>query len=211
MLPIAVIGPLLEAIRTRTRAAGVYFYRFDPETGSAHLTGSAGAAPNSGPAEIRGPALNDHLRRKSPIVLHQAAWTDPRFAIFSETVHWRLEGLISIPLIHNDVTVGLLNIGRAEPASLPAGEVAALFGLSLPMGALLIAGSEYARLSEQLADRKLLDRAKGVLQARLAWTEEQAYLHLRRISRRRRVKIREVAQEVLATGTTESWEAHRAS
>ena len=211
MLPVAVIGPLLEAIRARTRAASVCFYRFELETGSAHLTGWTGREPDSGPAEIRGPVLVDHFRRQSPIVVHQAAWTDPRFAIFPETVHRRLEGLISIPLLHDGVTVGLLNIGRAEPRSLPAGDLAALFALSLPMGALLAAGTEYARLSQQLADRKLLDRAKGLLQARLAWTEEQAYLHLRRTSRRRRVKIREVAQEIVAARTNEHWEVRRAS
>lgn len=211
MLPIAVIGPLLEAIRKRTRAAGVYFYRFDLETGSAHLTGGAGPEPDSGPAEIRGSALIDHFRRQSPIVVHQAAWTDQRFAIFAETVHRRLEGLISIPLIHDKATVGLLNIGRAEPLSLPAGEVAALFALSLPMGALLAAGSEYDRLAQELSDRKLVDRAKGLLQTRLAWTEEQAYLHLRSTSRRRRVKIRDVAQEILAAGPTGPLEVSRAS
>jgi signal transduction protein with GAF and PtsI domain len=211
VLQTAVVGPLLEAIRNRTRATGVYFYRFAAETDTLYLTASAGAdrGPNAG--GLRGPVVSDHFRRESPIVIHQAAWTDQRFTIFPEVLEHRLEGIISIPLIHNGATMGLLNIGRAEPASLPAGEVAALFGLSLPMGALLAAEIEYSKLSERLADRKILDRAKGVLQARLAWTEEQAYVHLRRTSRRRRIKIRDVAREVVELGASQDWEARHAS
>ena len=54
-----------------------------------------------------------------------------------------------------------------------------------------------ADLNRRLADRKLLERAKGLLQTRFRWTEEQAYLHLRNISRRRRTPMREIAQEVI--------------
>jgi AmiR/NasT family two-component response regulator len=48
-----------------------------------------------------------------------------------------------------------------------------------------------------LADRKLLDRAKGLLQASFQWTEEEAYLHLRRTSRQRRTPMRDIAREVI--------------
>jgi len=56
---------------------------------------------------------------------------------------------------------------------------------------------EVDNLNRRLADRKLLERAKGLLQTRFRWTEEQAYLHLRNISRRRRTPMREIAQEVI--------------
>ena len=56
---------------------------------------------------------------------------------------------------------------------------------------------EVQELSRKLSDRKLLDRAKGLLQANFQWTEEQAYLHLRRSSRQRRIPMRDIAQEVI--------------
>lgn len=206
MLKPAVVSPLLEAIRGRADATGVYFYGFDPKTNEAHLYGWAGA-----PAPAAVVAANDHLRRLSPIILHNDAWRDARFSRFPEIHDRRLSGIVSIPLVHNGATVGLLNIGREQPASLPAGELASLLGLSLPMGALLAAGAEYTKLSEELAERKILDRAKGILQARLAWTEEQAYLHLRRSSRRRRTAMRVIAREVIDGAAALPWEARRAS
>lgn len=197
MLQPAVVGPLLDGIRNRTGAAGVFFYRFDIPNGLAYLAGWSGAEPRSAATPID---ADLHLHRESPIVLHRAAFTDRRFAVFPEVASRRIEGVISVPLIHDEIPVGLLNIYRAEPVSVHAADLAAIVGLSLPMGALIAAGAEYARVSEQLADRKILERAKGILQASLAWTEEQAYLHLRRTSRRRRIAMRELAREVVEQG-----------
>jgi len=59
---------------------------------------------------------------------------------------------------------------------------------------------ELDKVSQRLADRKVLDRAKGLLQAHFSWTEEEAYLHLRRESRQRRTAMREIAQEVIESG-----------
>ena len=109
-----------------------------------------------------------------------------------------------MPLIDRGATLGILNICRVRPASLDPRELTYLLGLSLPLGALL-AGSdenqslrgEVERLTRQLADRKLIDRAKGILQARFAWTEEQAYLYLRRSSRSRRTPLRDIALGII--------------
>lgn len=54
-------------------------------------------------------------------------------------------------------------------------------------------------VSSRLASRKLVERAKGVLQTERGLNEEQAYEHLRRTSRRRRIPLTELAEEVLRT------------
>ena len=72
--------------------------------------------------------------------------------------------------------------------------------LSLPLGTLLIASTLRERLekaAQDLADRKILERAKGLLQARFQWTEEEAYLRIRRLSRRCRTPMRDIAQLVI--------------
>lgn len=53
--------------------------------------------------------------------------------------------------------------------------------------------------NERLGSRKIVERAKGLLQARHGWDEQQAYEHLRSLSRRRRKTMAEVAQELLRT------------
>lgn len=52
-------------------------------------------------------------------------------------------------------------------------------------------------VNSRLASRKLVERAKGVLQTERGLSEEQAYEHLRRTSRKRRIPLTELAEEVL--------------
>lgn len=57
--------------------------------------------------------------------------------------------------------------------------------------------SEVQRLEQRLADRIVVERAKGVLILRLGISEEEAYRRLRLLSRRQRRPIREIAQSLL--------------
>ncbi len=52
-------------------------------------------------------------------------------------------------------------------------------------------------VSDRLGRRKLVERAKGMLQARHGWGEQQAYEHLRKLSRQRRKNMADTAQEIL--------------
>jgi response regulator NasT len=56
---------------------------------------------------------------------------------------------------------------------------------------------ELSDTRRQLADRKLVERAKGVLMARGGLSEEQAYQKLRSMAMNRKLKLGEVAQRVL--------------
>jgi AmiR/NasT family two-component response regulator len=107
---------------------------------------------------------------------------------------------VSIPLQDGGEVVGLANFCRTLAAPLPPRELSFLLSLSLPLGALLNGEAIRGRLervTRSLADRKVLARAKGLLQANLGWTEEEAYLHIRRLSRQGGVPMREIAKEVI--------------
>jgi len=56
---------------------------------------------------------------------------------------------------------------------------------------------ELCVVNERLARRKVVERAKGLLQARNGWTEQEAYEQLRKLSRQRRKTLAETAQELL--------------
>ena len=213
----AIFSSLLKAVLRQSGAEGAYLYQFENSGASARLVTYAGITPQADFSIVEGLAARGHYDRQSPLVIHREAWTDVRFGAFPEFWTHRFEGVASIPLLHEG-SQGLLNLCRFEPASLTPGQADFLFALSLPFGALLAAGAENAELRQELdkvqqrlADRKLLDRAKGLLQAHFAWTEEEAYLHLRRESRQRRTAMREIAQEVIASGGTLRAEVRHAS
>jgi hypothetical protein len=52
-------------------------------------------------------------------------------------------------------------------------------------------------VNQRLAGRKLVERAKALLQAELQLDERQAYEHLRKKSRQRRITIAKLAEEIL--------------
>jgi AmiR/NasT family two-component response regulator len=56
---------------------------------------------------------------------------------------------------------------------------------------------EIEKLTQKLAARRIVERAKGILQAEFGWTEEEAYLHVRRLSRQNRIPMREIAINVI--------------
>jgi ANTAR domain len=57
--------------------------------------------------------------------------------------------------------------------------------------------AELKTVNGRLAGRKLVERAKGVLQIERGFSEPQAYEYLRGVSRRRRITLAESAEEVL--------------
>ena len=56
---------------------------------------------------------------------------------------------------------------------------------------------EASLVRQQLEERKIIERAKGVLQQRFGLSEEEAYRRLRDESRRLRRSMRDVAEAVL--------------
>ena len=57
--------------------------------------------------------------------------------------------------------------------------------------------SENLQLSEELEARKIIERAKGILQREMKSSEEEAYLTLQRQSRQRRKSMKEVAEAII--------------
>ena len=69
-----------------------------------------------------------------------------------------------------------------------------LVGAEIEMARLEV---ENTQLSERLETRKILDRAKGILQRDLGMTEEEAYLTIQRQSRQRRKTKKEIAEAIV--------------
>ena len=57
--------------------------------------------------------------------------------------------------------------------------------------------TENTQLSERLETRKVLDRAKGILQRDLGITEEEAYMTIQRQSRQRRKTKKDIAEAIV--------------
>lgn len=204
------IRPLLDLGMAESNSQGAYVYVVDLPSSTVRLTVASGLAlSNSLPPELRGHAVAVHFSRTAPLVLQERAWEHPTLELLPEFRAYEFEGVVSIPLLNSGQAIGLLNVCRTHALPFRGRDLSFLLSLGEPIGALLAASSarftlerEVEKLTQRLADRKLLERAKGLVQSRFDWTEEQAYFCIRNLSRRRRTPMREVAQEVIATGAT---------
>jgi len=201
------IHPLLELSLAQTNSEGAYLYRLDRDPHSLDLISWSGRQVSdigSFDVELRPQAGAWHRENLTAVVLDRNAWSDWRFERFPEFLHNRFQAAASVPLLDRGAVVGIVNICRLTPGAYQPRESAFLRSLSLPLGTLLSHAtarlkleSEVEDLSRKLADRKLFDRAKGLLHVSYQWTQEEAYLHLRRTSRQRRQPMREIAREII--------------
>jgi signal transduction protein with GAF and PtsI domain len=191
----------------QTNSQGAYLYRLDRDPDGLELIAWSGRTVSdieSFNVELQARAAGWHRENLAAVLLDRDAWSDWRLERFPEFLRNRFQAAASVPLLEGGEAVGVVNICRLAASAYQPREAAFLRSLSLPLGALLAHStarvklqSEVETLSRKLADRKLLDRAKGLLQASNQWTEEEAYLHLRRTSRQRRTPMRDVAREII--------------
>ena len=144
---------------------------------------------------------------KSVVALPSNAAADPRFARFQSLIEDTYEAFLSVPLVSGGEVIGVINVHHREPHEHSHDEIALLIFVGEQMGVAVakhMLEEEKTRLKEQTAEirrqleeRKIVERAKGILQQKYNITEEDAYFRLRNQSRRLRRPMRELAEAIL--------------
>src|ERR1700722_2376958 len=147
------------------------------------------------------------VEHRSVVALSQNAAADSRFKRFQALVEDTYEAFLSVPLLSGGEVIGVINVHHREPHAHTADEISLLTFVGEQMGGAIMKSylaEENARLIEETAEmrrqletRKLVERAKGILQQRHTLTEEEAYLRLRNESRRLRRPMRELAEAII--------------
>jgi uroporphyrinogen-III synthase len=193
-----------------TRCDACLVYLPDPETGDIVLRASQ--LPHD--AEIGAVRLNFGegvagwvAQHKSAVALSSRAFADPRFKLFTTLVEDTYEALVSVPLVRGGEVIGVLNAHHRDPHEHTPEEISILCFLGEQMGGAIAYSTlaehnvklkkEAQLIRQQLEERKIVERAKGVLQQRFGLSEEEAYQRLREESRRLRRPIRDVSEAVL--------------
>ena len=137
---------------------------------------------------------------REPVAVSEKAARDPRFQVFHELPEDSYEAFLSVPILSRGRVVGVINLQHREPHTYSARQIRLismigfLVGAEIEMARLEV---ENSQLLQQLETRKLLERAKGILQRDLGLDEEQAYLALQRQARQKRKTLREIAEAVV--------------
>jgi signal transduction protein with GAF and PtsI domain len=147
------------------------------------------------------------VEHRSVVALPSNASADRRFKKFQALVEDTYEAFLSVPLVSGGEIIGVINVHHRETHEHTPDEVALLTFIGEQMGGAIaksVLAEENARLMEETAEmrrqletRKVVERAKGILQHRHGLTEEEAYLRLRNESRRLRRPMRELAEAII--------------
>ena len=137
---------------------------------------------------------------RQPVVVGRNAFEDPRFQLFNELPEDHYEAFLSVPVLCRGRLVAVINLQHRFPHEHSRGEIQLVATIGFLVGAeieLARLESENTQLSERLETRKLVERAKGILQRDLGISEQDAYLTIQRESRQRRRPKRDVAAALL--------------
>jgi transcriptional regulator with GAF, ATPase, and Fis domain len=191
----AIFPPLM----TQTRAHAALVYRADSGVDSEMEEFRAVAARSVTPARIPelgvtiGEAATSVLKRSTE-PFQTSRVDDERFANLPEFLQFGITSLLILPLRTADSILGFLTLGRTsvEPFEPQAVQSA------LPLAHLTTAVLERDALHIALRERKLVERAKGLIQRRRRLSEEDAYHFIRNQSRRARRPMIEVAEDIIS-------------
>jgi uroporphyrinogen-III synthase len=135
-----------------------------------------------------------------PVAISEKAANDRRFQFFHELPEDSYEAFLSVPLLCRGRVVGAINLQHRLPHTYKRKEIRLISAIGFLVGAEI----ELARLEEinsnltdQLQTRKVVERAKGILQRELGLSEEQAYLALQHQSRQKRKPMKDIADAII--------------
>jgi uroporphyrinogen-III synthase len=137
---------------------------------------------------------------REPVAVSRRSWEDPRFQTFNELPEDRFEAFLSVPVLSRGKLVGVINVQHSQPHEHLRNEIQLISTLGFIVGAEIEMARlevENVELAEQLETRKVVDRAKGILQRDLGLSEEEAHLTIQRQSRQRRKSKKEIAEAIV--------------
>jgi uroporphyrinogen-III synthase len=139
---------------------------------------------------------------REPVAISERASEDPRFAAFVNLPEDRFEAMLCVPVICANRVVGVLNLQNRQPLLHTELQVRLVATIGILVGAEIERArleTENSELANRLETRKVVDKAKGILQRDLGISEDEAYKAMQRESRQRRKSMREIAEAILVS------------
>ena len=137
---------------------------------------------------------------REPVVIERDAAQDPRFRAFTELPEDSYHSFLSIPVISRGRVVSVINVQHREPYQFTPREIKSISTIGHLVGAAIELArleGEIAELSDKLAMRKIIERAKGIVQAEFNVSEEEAYSIIKKQARSRRKTMKDIGEAIL--------------
>jgi len=137
---------------------------------------------------------------KKTVAIKEKAYLDPRFKFFKELPEDRYEAFLSVPIIDKQGLVGVINLQNKKPKvfSKKEKQMVEFFASVIASGLRkVILQEKLGFLEEKLEQRKIIEKAKGILMKKENLTEEEAYKKMQKEAMKKRKRLKEIAEAVI--------------
>jgi uroporphyrinogen-III synthase len=196
-----VLGRIVEIVTTVVPCDSCFIYILEQDK----LVLRASKNPHADVVDRFGIPLGEGItgwvaEHREPVAIASNASNDPRFVLFKNLPEDHFEAILCTPIVSATKVVGVINLQHRLSYHHTASEVRLISMLGFLVGAEIERArleTENAQLAGRLETRKVVDRAKGILQRDLDINEDEAYRTMQRESRQRRKSMREIAEAIL--------------
>lgn len=137
---------------------------------------------------------------KKAVVIKKEAYKDKRFKFFKELPEDKYESFLSVPIINGSGVIGVINLQNRSPYIFSKAQITTVSALMKVIAAAfkkISMGRTISKLEQQLEERKIVEKAKGILMKERHLNENDAYTLLRKEAMNKRKSIKTIAEAVL--------------
>jgi signal transduction protein with GAF and PtsI domain len=151
------------------------------------------------PVKIHQSLLGRVIRDRQMVMIRDVA-EEPEYQYPELAKKEGLRSLVAMPLIVKDQAIGVINCYTSLGHQLSKEEIQMLSSIGHQAGLAIEntrLAAETLAAQKALESRKLVERAKGILQAEANLSEEEAYKRIQQQSRRLRKPMKEIAEAII--------------
>lgn len=137
---------------------------------------------------------------KRTVVLEKQAYLDPRFKSFKQLPEDKYESFLSVPIIDQSGSVGVINLQNKHPFKFSRLQIETIESLVKIISSAFVKVAlerKVNHLSDKLEERKIVEKAKGILMKAKNISEEESYSFIRKEAMQKRKSMKEIADAIL--------------
>lgn len=134
------------------------------------------------------------------VILKKEAYKDKRFKAFDELPEDRYEAFLSVPIVDRSGVVGVVNLQNRKAYPFTNEEVETVTTVVKIIASAfenVMLQRQVDSLQGKLLERKLIEKAKGLVMKKEKYSEKKAYDMIRQEAMKKRKSMKEIAEAII--------------
>ncbi len=139
-------------------------------------------------------------QHQKTVALFEKAYLDERFKPFKELPEDKFESFLSVPISNDTGIVGVINIQNRDPYEFSKQQIKTIESLVKIISSAFVQTvlqRKVNKLQAQLEERKIIEKAKGILMKTRSLSENDAFIFIRSEAMKHRKSMKEIAEAIL--------------